>query len=396
MSSLDTPILVCDDEVHLVQLLCEFLEEYGHKAIGVYRGREVLEKVRTENVDVVLLDISLPDVNGLEVLRQLKEEERKLGRVIRVIILTAHQDPKLALEAMTRGAYFFFNKPIVFKNVIEQIQIAVDEIVQEREKLSSLAEQGVSEPADALDQLMAAKEQPQLAAVRFAFNRLAVLQNAPENPGVVTLRDKDEKAIYVEWVDNIARRLTYFIALNPALSEQCRYARTFEYFLTEDKSLAGTIFDKLVNELGAFPKTMKEAPQGSKYFGKDESAVGGSSDKAVTQMVHATETKALQDVKRMLDESPDDPNLMDWYAFLCYSHGQLDESIELYEKLLERGSKKLEHHFYLANARYKKGDVKGAITHWRTVVQKAPGKKLGKKSALRIKNAVAELGGQSQ
>jgi len=395
MNTLDTPILVCDDEVHLVQMLCEFLEEYGHKAIGVYRGNEVLPRVRADGVDVVLLDISLPDVNGLEVLRLLKEEERRLGRVIRVIILTAHQDPRLALEAMTRGAYFFFNKPIVFKSVIEQISIAKDEILEERRRLSSMKDQGVTEPADALDQLIASREQPQLAAVRFDFNRLSVLQSAPENAGVITLRDKEAKAINVEWVDNIARRLTYYIALSPAMSEQCRYAASFEYFLTEDQNLAGTIFDKLVNELGAFPKLMKTAPEGSKYFGQDESAVGGAAEGAVTQMVHATETKALQDVKRMLDESPDDPNLMDWYAFLCYSHGKLDESIELYQKLLDRGSTKLEHHFYLANAAYKQGDVKGAIEHWRVVVQQAPHKKLGKKSALRIKNAVAEMGGSA-
>ena len=360
----------------------------------MYRGSDVLERVREDKVDVVLLDISLPDMNGLEVLRRLKEEEKKLGRVIRVIILTAHQDPKLALEAMTRGAYFFFNKPIVFKNVIEQIQIAVDEIVKEREKLSNIAAEGVSEPADALDKLLASKSQPQLAAVRFPFDRLSVIQNAPDNPGVITLRDKDKQAIFVEWTENIARRLTYFLALNPVLSEQCRYARWFEYFLTEDSSFAGTIFDKLVNELGAFPKTMKKAPKGSKYFGKDESAVGAAADKAVTQMVQAKESKALEDVKRMLEDSPDDVNLIDWYAFLCYSHGKLDESIALYEKLLNKGSKKPEHHFYLANAKYKTGNIRQAIEHWRVVVKKAPKKKLGKKSALRIKNAVAELDGK--
>jgi len=391
MKTLDTPVLICDDNVHLGQLLSEFLGEYGFETILKHKVDGLLDTITSDNIDIVLLDVELPDGNGLDVLREIKASESKLGRHIRVIILTALQDPSVALRAMSFGAYYFFTKPIVFRNVIEQIEIAAQEISREREKLAEVREAGIIEPSEALDQLEAAKEQPELAAIRFPFNRLAVLQNAPETPGVITLRDKQGKAIFVEWIENVSVRLTYFVAISPIFSEQCRYANTFEYFLTEDPSLAGTIFDKLVNELGAFPRTMKEAPKDSKYFGKSESDIGADEDNKVTKMIQATETKALENVQMLLKDSPDDPNLLDWYAFLCYSHGRYDEAVSIYERLISDGTEKLEHHFYLGNACYKSGDTKRAITEWRFVVKGAPGMKLAKKSAMRIKEAVASL-----
>lgn len=394
MASYDTPIVVCDDDAPLVDLLCEFLREYGYEPVGVHRAAELMPLVRDRGVEIVLLDLNLPDGSGLDLLRRIKEEERRLGRVVRVIVLTARNDAPTAMDALRAGAFYFFTKPVIFKSVIEQIEIAVEEILKERAKLAEVHAAGVTEPADALDQVLAAKEQPSLAAIRFPFDRLAVLRSAPEGPGVITLRDRDERAVWVEWCDGIARRLTYFIALNPALSEQCRYAHTFEYFLTDDRKLEGTIFDKHVNELGAFPRCMRDAPEGSKYAGKTEASVGAAADGVVTQMVSGAEsTRALEDVRRMLAASPDDVNLKDWYAFLCYSHGLYDEAIAAYEQLVAAGSIKAEHHFYLANAWYKKGDPRRAVEHWRRVVSSIPEKKLGKKAALRIKKALAELGG---
>ena len=391
MKTLGTPVLICDDNVHLGQLLSEFLGEYGFETILTHKVDGLIDIIASQNIDIVILDVELPDGNGLDVLREIKAQERSLGRHIRVIILTALQDPGIALNAMSFGAYYFFTKPIVFRNVIEQIEIAAKEILKEREKVEEVRLSGILEPASVFEELVASREQPELAAIRFPFNRLAILQNAPESSGVITLRDKQSKAIFVEWVENVSVRLTYFIAVSPVLSEQCRYANTFEYFLTEDPSLAGAIFDKLVNELGAFPRTMKEAPKGSKYFGKSEKAIGAEDDRKVTKMVQASETKALENVQKLLAESPDDPNLLDWYAFLCYSHGRFDESVEIYDRLIKEGNSKLEHHFYLGNACYKSGDVKRAISEWRYVVNDAPSKKIGKKSAMRIKEAISSM-----
>jgi DNA-binding response OmpR family regulator len=396
MKTLDTPVLICDYSAHLGHLLSEFLVEYGFQTIVKCKIDGLIDIIISEKVDIVLLDVELPDGSGLDLLREIKATESKLGRHIRVIILTAVKDPSVALKAMSFGAYYFFTKPIVFRNVIEQIEIAANEISREREKVARVMETGVLNPSEVLDQVDAAKEQPEMAAVRFPFNRLAVLQNAPETPGVITLRDKEGKAIFVEWVENISVRLTYFVAISPIISEQCRYANTFEYFLTEDSTLAGTIFDKLVNELGAFPRTMLEAPEGSKYFGKTESDIGAEEDNKVTKMIQATETKALENVQTLLKASPDDLNLLDWYAFLCYSHGRYEEAVSIYERLIKEGSFKLEHHFYLGNACYKSGDVKRAITEWRFVVKGAPGMKLAKKSAMRIREAISSLQSQGE
>jgi len=376
--------------------LTDCLETHGYHCVGVNRGSAVVPKLLEEPIDIVLLDLGLPDLSGLEVLSQIKREETRLGRTIRTIILTGHSDSHLAMEAISRGAYFFFNKPVILAKVIEQIELAISEVEKEHAKLDDVPLVG-GLADDALSHLLVEKEQPTpvLAAVRFSFDRLAVIQNSPQHAGVITLRDRNGEGIFVEWAENISARLTYLLALGPSLSETCRHSASFEYFLTQDKAMVGTFFDKLFNELGHFPRCMGEAPAGSKYEGLTEDGIGSAQDQAVTQMVQTTETQALEDVEAMLAEAPDDENLKDWYAFLCYSHGNLVKAISLYTELLESGSENLDYHFYLANAHFKQGDLRSAVEHWRVVVKKGPHKTIGRKSALRIKNALAQVGATS-
>ncbi|MBW8839297.1 MAG: response regulator, partial [Gemmatimonadetes bacterium] len=67
-------VLVAEDEEHLGQILTSFLAGRGHQVVAVTDGRAALEALRAESFDVALLDIVMPEMDGLEVLRQVREE----------------------------------------------------------------------------------------------------------------------------------------------------------------------------------------------------------------------------------------------------------------------------------------------------------------------------------
>ena len=100
-------ILIVDDEVKIANALAERFHLRGFDAVPAYNGKSALDLLKTETFDGVVLDLRLPDIDGIEVLRQTLEEFPE----IRVIILSGHgteQDFKTCLEM---GAIACFHKP---------------------------------------------------------------------------------------------------------------------------------------------------------------------------------------------------------------------------------------------------------------------------------------------
>ena len=104
-----TPIrvLVADDEKNLRELLVRELGRKGHAVAGVADGRAALERLREEVPDVLLLDMKMPNVEGIEVLRELQDA----ADGPQVIVMTGFQDVSTAVEAMKLGAYDYLTKP---------------------------------------------------------------------------------------------------------------------------------------------------------------------------------------------------------------------------------------------------------------------------------------------
>ena len=100
-------VLVADDEKNLRDLIVRELERRGHEAAGVPDGRAALERLREEMPDVLLLDMRMPRVEGIEVLRTLGE----MPEAPQVIVMTGFQDVANAVEAMKLGAYDYLTKP---------------------------------------------------------------------------------------------------------------------------------------------------------------------------------------------------------------------------------------------------------------------------------------------
>jgi DNA-binding NtrC family response regulator len=106
-------ILVVDDEKKIADTLAERLRLRGFDAVTVYDGASALSLVRTERFEGIVLDLRLPDINGIEVLRQTMKE----FPAIRVVILSGHgteRDFQISLEL---GAIACFQKPANIKEL---------------------------------------------------------------------------------------------------------------------------------------------------------------------------------------------------------------------------------------------------------------------------------------
>lgn len=100
-------ILVAEDEENLAQILCAFLRGRGHYVVCVRDGRAALQAIRDEAFDVALIDIIMPEMDGLETLKHLRAEADSP----QVIIITGNGTVETAITAMKLGAYDYMAKP---------------------------------------------------------------------------------------------------------------------------------------------------------------------------------------------------------------------------------------------------------------------------------------------
>ena len=100
-------VLVADDEKNLRELLVRELSRKGHAVEGVADGQAALDRLREDPPDVLVLDMRMPRVEGIEVLRALQE----YPEVPQVIVTTGFQEVSTAVEAMKLGAYDYLTKP---------------------------------------------------------------------------------------------------------------------------------------------------------------------------------------------------------------------------------------------------------------------------------------------
>lgn len=105
---MEPTILVVDDEPNALYTLTQMLTDEGFRVISASAGREALEKVKKHNVELVVTDVKMPDLNGIDLLNEIRQIHTDLP----VIIMTAYGTISMAVEALRQGAYYFFEKPI--------------------------------------------------------------------------------------------------------------------------------------------------------------------------------------------------------------------------------------------------------------------------------------------
>lgn len=100
-------ILVVDDEAPVREVLSEYFTSHGYTVDGASSGDEALATIRHDRPDLVLLDIRMPGIDGVEVLGRI----RKLDGALAVIMVTANEDVALARETLKLGAFDYVAKP---------------------------------------------------------------------------------------------------------------------------------------------------------------------------------------------------------------------------------------------------------------------------------------------
>jgi DNA-binding response OmpR family regulator len=104
-------VLVVDDEPNAVELLTEFLTAKGYEVIAASNGEEALRRLQEDRPHLILLDVRMPRMDGLEVLRRVREIDQAVG----VIMVTAVHEEETGRRALQLGAFDYITKPLDLK-----------------------------------------------------------------------------------------------------------------------------------------------------------------------------------------------------------------------------------------------------------------------------------------
>ncbi len=131
MIRVPTNILLVDDEKDFVEMLALRLEEAGEKVTPAYNGQMCLDILGKEPVDVVILDIKMPGMNGIQALRTIKI----MYPLVEVILLTGHGTTETAIEGMKLGAFDYLQKPADFDDLTAKLAGAREKKEEQDERI---------------------------------------------------------------------------------------------------------------------------------------------------------------------------------------------------------------------------------------------------------------------
>lgn len=115
-----TRILLVDDEEDVTLILSKRLERRGYSCGRAANGQEAVEAMEGEAFPLVVMDVKMPVLNGVEALQRIAERWPKT----QVILLSGHADMQLAVQAMTQGAFGYLMKPVDFEELLFKIEDA--------------------------------------------------------------------------------------------------------------------------------------------------------------------------------------------------------------------------------------------------------------------------------
>ena len=115
-------VLIVDDEITIVESLKGILSDDGFEVLHAYNGYEALKKIEAESPDIVLLDIWMPGMDGIETLKEIK----KIAPNLPVVMITGHGTIESAVDSTKSGAYDFLEKPLSIDKVMVTINNALN------------------------------------------------------------------------------------------------------------------------------------------------------------------------------------------------------------------------------------------------------------------------------
>jgi DNA-binding NtrC family response regulator len=123
---LKAKVLLVDDEADFLASLAERLEMRGLKVLTAGSGKDALALVESEGFDLIILDLAMPGIDGLETLKRIKAKEPH----VEIIMLTGQGAIRTGIEAMKLGAEDFLQKPVDISELMDKISQAKDKRTQ--------------------------------------------------------------------------------------------------------------------------------------------------------------------------------------------------------------------------------------------------------------------------
>jgi UDP-3-O-[3-hydroxymyristoyl] N-acetylglucosamine deacetylase len=143
---MEKKILIVDDEEGIIQSVLGILEDEGFRVVTARSGEEAIETFQREKPDVTLLDIWMPGMDGMEVLRRL----RWISPDCQVIMVSGHATISTAMAAVKLGAFDFIEKPLSLETLLMTVHRALDRQTQLREVKRSKGAESQTRPLDDL------------------------------------------------------------------------------------------------------------------------------------------------------------------------------------------------------------------------------------------------------
>ena len=141
-------VLIVDDEEEFVQALSERLIIRNYDVTTSFSGEEAVEKIKDYLFDVVILDVAMPGMDGIEALREIK----KIRPLTEVVMLTGHATVESAIEGMKLGALDILMKPCKTEELVEKIDKAYERKAKQDERIrAAKVSEIIASPRSVLD-----------------------------------------------------------------------------------------------------------------------------------------------------------------------------------------------------------------------------------------------------
>ncbi len=126
--------MLVDDEKEFLATMLKRLKKRNLDTFGATHGKEALKILEERPVDVVVLDVRMPGMDGIETLREIKKNHP----LVEVVILTGHASMEVAVEGMEIGAFDYLMKPVDIDELLYKLQDAYKKKVIQEEKINNL------------------------------------------------------------------------------------------------------------------------------------------------------------------------------------------------------------------------------------------------------------------
>ena len=177
-------ILVVEDEKHLNRIISEAVEDEGYSVDSCYNGLEALEYLACADYDVIILDIMMPKMNGLELVRRLRSE----GNNTPVLFLTARDAVADRVEGLESGGDYYLTKPFDFQELMAVVRVMTRKYTGNRSNLYTIADLSLDSNTKTVTR---AGKNIELTAKEFSL-----LEYMLRNKGVVLSREMIENNLW--------------------------------------------------------------------------------------------------------------------------------------------------------------------------------------------------------